>query len=81
MWQGGELKGRIQDAKRTLAQSMPIVIEFTTICRKVLFFFSCLNFRGKCQGQLKILTMRVLGNLDSNGTATQLLQLQQALFW
>jgi hypothetical protein len=64
MWQGGELKGRIQDTKRTLAQSMPVVIEFTTICMKVLFFFSCLNFRGKCQGQLKILTARVLGSLD-----------------
>jgi hypothetical protein len=80
MWQGGELKGSIQDAKRTLTQSMPIVIEFTTICMKVLFFISCLDFGGKCQGQLKILTMIVLGNLDSNGTATQLLQLQQALF-
>ncbi len=78
MWQGGELKGSIQDAKRTLTQSMPIGIEFTTICMKVLFFISCLNFRGKCQGQLKILTMRVLGNLDSNGTVTQLLQLHSS---
>jgi hypothetical protein len=81
MWQGGELKGRIQDAKRTLAQSIPIAIEKPNNLQKVLFFFSCLNFRGKCQGQLKILTVRVLGNLDSNGTATQLLQLQQALCW
>lgn len=47
MWQGGELKGRIQDAKRTLAQSIPIVIEKPNNLQESLVFLFMSEFQRK----------------------------------